>query len=79
MARGMSDEKGNSHNQMIVVRAYDPGSPAELSARIRSVLSSWLVETPTDPGATMLPNGFPEDSGQENSRRDHPRLDRQAA
>ncbi len=72
-------EKGPSHYQMIVVRAFDPDPPAELSARIRSVLSSWLIETTPTPSARMLQNGRPEDNEQENSRRDHPGLDRQAA
>ena len=66
-------------SNIVIKRNFDPDPPAELSARVRSVLSSWLIETPPNPSATMLPNDFPEDNGQENSRRDHPRLDRQAA
>ncbi len=66
-------------SDIVIIRDFEPDPPAELRARVRSVLSSWLIETPPNPSATMLPNGSPEDNGQENSRRDHPRLDRQAA
>ena len=66
-------------NKIVIIRDFAPDPPNELHARVRSVISSWLIETPPNPSATMLPNDFPEDSGQENSGRDHPRLNRQAA
>lgn len=66
-------------NDPVIIRDFAPDPPNELRARVRSVLSLWLTEAPPTPSATMLPNDFPEDNGQENSRRDHPRLDRQAA
>lgn len=65
----------HTHPGMVIERRFEPLAPDELAARLRQVFAGWLL--PPAPEASTM-QASPKDD-HEASRRDHPRLDRQAA